>query len=133
MSVEWKKRSKLHDELVDRVALMLGPSFVYVREAHFAGRRVDLLATCGRFRIGFEIKASRSNFLAEVRHQTWKHAEVRMACTEFYFVLPEAVLVKHRFDMLKFVPKDCGLIMVPTVGDPEIMIRCKTHCPTAET
>jgi hypothetical protein len=79
-----------------------------------ATRRADVIAiNAWRTRkqeiVVFEIKRSKSNFMAEIKDPL-KRAEFMKICERFYFVAPMGILEK------KDIPEDCGLYEVTEDG-----------------
>lgn len=91
-------------------------------------QRVDAWAICyypsrGLLRISYEIKVSRSDFLAEL-HQPQKRAGAMEISELFYFVAPPGIIQSEE------LPPDCGLILVEN-GESRVEIEAPFRdCPT---
>jgi hypothetical protein len=92
---------------------------------HHEAQRLDAFAlNClpyhGMKRICYELKASRADFLGEIRRPLKRRIGMRFS-NEFYFVTPAGML-----DLLE-VPVDCGLIEVGIAETDESRLLIRRH------
>ena len=75
------------------------------KEALFSPRRIDVLAISpgGCCVVGFEVKVSRTDFMAELSKPD-KRGRVIRNCTYFYFVAPEGLVDEAE------IPAECGFL-----------------------
>jgi hypothetical protein len=90
-------------------------------------RRIDAWAICyypsrGLHRIAYEVKASRADWLAELRNPE-KHQAALEISNLFYFVMPEGITKEDE------VPEGCGLI-IATENKTQVVIEATYRdCP----
>lgn len=90
------------------------------------GRRIDGLAfncypSTGHKIIGYEVKISRGDFLAELKQPEKRKIAVEL-CDEFYFACPKGLIKPSE------IPSDCGLIECKIEDNASrLKVRIKNH------
>lgn len=112
-----------HDQLKRFMASwyreQMGP-YVYLPELYYNDSRIDgysiaLWHSLGFRSIAYEMKASRSDLLSELRNPDKRHTAMQVS-NQFFFVTPRKLVSPGE------VPEDCGLIEIDTAGRVHVVV-----------